>query len=294
MHNPTHPSSPGGDDIDLYLEEIRKLQPLGPEEERELGSLARNLPSSKEEIRRRATAAREILVRANLRLVVRVAKGFVGRGLPLADLIQEGNLGLIHATEKFDPSRNTRFASYAVLWIRQAIRRAIENKGHAVRMPSYLLSLVGRLKRREQDWVQEIGRRPAYEELAADLGMGAVRLGLVRRALAILENLAAPESAETAMVVRETKDTDSGDEEVSSSKWFLDRLEDFVGERGAMILRLRFGLCSETPLTLRELGRRLGVSRARVHVIEKSALEKLRGRVAGPCPREPHPRRASG
>ena len=258
--------------LKLYFEEINRTPLLRQDQEEEL---ARRVQEGDPE-------ARDHLVRANLRLVVAVACRYGGRGVALEDLVAEGNLGLIHAVEAFDPSRGTRLGTYAVHWVRQAILRLLRNTSRAIRLPAYVQGLVVKWRRAAAALAKEQGRPPADAEVALRLGLPAKKLEVVRQALSIRgavggeEGEALPESLAdhrakppaAAMV---------GADEVREALLLLGRL----GERSAAVLRLRFGLGGEGRLTLAEVGDRLGLTRERVRQIEQGALAALAGMMSG-------------
>lgn len=262
--------------LELYLREIGKTPLLSAAEERDLAR--RNLAHDSQ--------AREQLIRANLRLVVSIAHQFTGRGLSLADLIEEGNLGLLQAVKRYDPCHNTRFSTYATYWIKQTIRLALINTVRPIRIPSHMLELLRRWRQASQRLEAEFGRAPTAEEIAGALQFSKKRASLVHKALWIQSN---------ALVLGETTTGLTLDEIVSDTNGKADRepsLNQDVGyvlshlaqmnERHAMILRLRFGLDNEEPKTLKEIGRRLGLTSERVRQIERQALRKLGQRLRLP------------
>jgi RNA polymerase primary sigma factor len=228
--------------------------------------------------------ARDHLVRANLRLVVNLARGYAGRGLPMEDLIAEGNLGLMRAAEGFDPRMETRFSTYAAYWIKQSMKRAIVNTAKTVRVPAYMAELMVKWRRAATKLQEELGRAPTEEEVGQRLGLSAKKLKIIRKALRI-SGAAAPGSLdEHTSPVEEAPDTRpspsaaiTGAEELRQVLDLLDQLE----EREATVLRLRFGLSGEDPKTLKEIGERLGLTRERVRQIETESLRKLREGIEG-------------
>jgi RNA polymerase primary sigma factor len=271
---PVHPQSarPTAYPLQTYLRDIDATPLLDAGQERDLAC----------RVEEGDPEARDHLVRANLRLVVRVARAYAGRGLPLEDLIAEGNLGLLRAAEGFEPARGLRFSTYACYWIRQSIKRALTNTANTVRLPAYVVELLAKWRRARAGLAEELGRAPAEEEVAARLGLSPKGRRVVRKALRIaasaaggpegsgLDGLAGDERA------RPPETRLSGEEEVGRVLGLVERL----GGREATVLRLRFGLGGEGPLTLKAVGERLGLTRERVRQIEGEALAKLRDGLA--------------
>ncbi|HXG63026.1 MAG TPA: sigma-70 family RNA polymerase sigma factor [Planctomycetota bacterium] len=271
-------------EIRPYFQEIQDVPLLTAEEERELALRMKRLDSPDENERRAARQARERFIKANLRLVVSIAKSFLNRGLPLADLVAEGNLGLLRAVERFDPRKNCRFSTYATWWIRQAIRRALINTSRTVRVPSYMVGLVARLRHAENDALQRRAgtdpEEPADETFADDPARrrlarnvrSAVRCS---RALSLDGLGAAHELPDRA--------PSASPEESVRSRLLAEELHALlrsIGAREAAILRYRFGLHDGEPMTLGEVGRRLHITRERVRQLERAALGKLQARLA--------------
>jgi RNA polymerase primary sigma factor len=275
----------GGDRaFDTYLEEIRRTPLLSREEERALATrVQRQLEDHVD-----AMEAREALIKANLRLVVSVAKRYRGRGLSLPDLVEEGNVGLVHAAEKFDPTLETRFSTYATWWIKQAVRRSLMNKVKTVRVPSYLAEEVNRWRTFASEFERKHGRAPNDEELLDALEPPPGR----RRMLLRLFHSAAPGSASVSLdLLFETVDAvvDPRAERpdlIDLGHWEKDGLRariDALPGREAEVLRLRFGLLGTgAPLTLREIAKQVGMSRERVRQLEHQALARLREQLDGP------------
>ncbi len=239
----------------------------------EEGTLARK-------VRDGDAGARELLIRANLRLVVSVAKRYVNRGLPLLDLVEEGNLGLMRAVERFDPDVECRFSTYATWWIKQGIRRALVNTVRTVRVPSYMIELVYRWRVTEAKMRQELGRDPTKDEIAQKLELGPEHRRQIRRALRIAQtstqSMSLDDSEDFADAIADpslrTPDNILFDaHELTELKKLLANIE----ERQARILRMRYGFDGEPPLTLREIGEHLGITRERVRQIQNEALESL-------------------
>jgi RNA polymerase primary sigma factor len=228
-----------------------------------------------------AEAARTMLVRSNTRLVISIAKRYFGQGLDFLDLIQEGNIGLLTAVDKYDYRRGTRFSTYATWWIRQGITRALSNYGRMIRIPAHQTGNVRKLYRAIRDSEQQQGRTPEVEELAAQTELPPSQvnwlLQITRPLLALEQPAGDDQDAELADFI-EDKDSEQPEESVSRSL-FSERLGDILKEltpREAEIIRLRYGLQGTTPHTLKEVGELFDLSRERIRQVEKSALSKLR------------------
>jgi RNA polymerase primary sigma factor len=257
--------------LETYLREINETPLLTAAQEKEL---ARRIWQGD-------SAARDCMVRANLRLVVNIARNYVGKGLDLPDLIEEGNLGLLRAVEGFDPSMNTRFSTYAGYWIKQSIKRALINTGKTIRIPAYMAQLLTEWRRATAALQEDLGRPPTQEEVAAHMNLPRRKLNLIKKAIRIYN--AAPQADpteegqnidSTLMDIR-TKTPDTSLIESDDVRQVL-LLLNKMGEREATVLRLRFGLDGEEPKTLKEIGERLGLTRERVRQIEREALGCLR------------------
>ena len=256
--------------LETYLREINETPLLGADEERELAY----------RIEDGDLAARDHLVRANLRLVVNIARSYTGKGLGLEDLIAEGNLGLVRAAEGFDPAMNTRFSTYASYWIKQSIQRTLVNTAKTVRIPAYMVDLFVKWKGATARLQEELGRAPTPEEVGQRLGLSAKKRQMVQKALRIHNALPQGNQEEDGSSIDEilmdgrTKSPDTEMAEADELRHVLDLL-DKMGPREATVLRLRFGLDGEGPKTLKEIGERLGLTRERVRQIESEALSKL-------------------
>jgi RNA polymerase primary sigma factor len=270
--------------VEQYLKEIQAVPLLTAREEMVLARRMKKIGSKKELERADGMKAREEFIRANLRLVVSIAKYFANRGLSLLDLIEEGNLGLLHAVEKFNPARKCRFSTYATWWIQQAMRRALINTGKTVRLPSYLVEVIAKWKTLEHGFLQKHGRPPEMEEAAQALGLGKEGVEILKRAIRASENFARPVSLDVMWAATgEVADdrTDNKQDGSNSSPADLERIAMLLGsisEREAAVLRLRFGLYEGHPMTLDEIGRKLRLTRERVRQIQKAALAKLQER----------------
>ena len=259
------------DPVRMYLKEIGKVPLLSAEEEIEL---AKRMELGDEEAKKR-------LAEANLRLVVSIAKRYVGRGMLFLDLIQEGNLGLIKAVEKFDYRKGYKFSTYATWWIRQAITRAIADQARTIRIPVHMVETINKLIRVSRQLLQELGREPSPEEIAEEMRMPVDR---VREILKISQE---PVSLETP--IGEEEDSHLGDfiqddnvpvpaEAAAQTllKEQLDEVLDTLTEREQKVLRLRFGMNDGRARTLEEVGKEFDVTRERIRQIEAKALRKLR------------------
>jgi RNA polymerase primary sigma factor len=265
------------DSVDAYLHEIGNTPLLKAEEERELGDAIKNGTPSESE------AARNKLITSNLRLVVSIARKYAGHGLPLIDLIQEGNLGLIRAVEKFDFERGFKFSTYATWWIRQRITRAINDQCRIVRLPVCTLQGLARLQRASQGFVQQNGRVPSREELAAISSVSVEKvdelLEAEGREPVLLETKISedPEAVEIADLV-----IDAGQispEEKAARSILKDQILEAVNllpGREREVIILRFGLYDGHPKSRHEVGKAFGISKTRILQIERSALEELR------------------
>ena len=259
--------------LESYLADIAKVPLLSAEQERELGAA----------VQEGDPEARERMIRANLRLVVSIAKRYRKRGLTLLDLIEEGNIGLVKAVERFDPGAETRFSTYATWWIKQSIRRALIDTAKTVRVPSYMVEVISKLKTARGELEAALDRSPSLHELADHMGYGPDNLKLVKRAMRAI-NSGDAVSIEAISEARDTiEDTRAArpDDAILGAQE-LARLDDLLGSidpREADILRLRFGIDEEGPLTLREIGERFAITRERVRQIETRALRKLADRI---------------
>ncbi len=262
------------DPVRMYLKEIGKVPLLSAEEEIEL---AKKLEEGGEE----GEAAKKKLAEANLRLVVSIAKRYVGRGMLFLDLIQEGNLGLIKAVEKFDYRKGFKFSTYATWWIRQAITRAIADQARTIRIPVHMVETINKLIRVSRQLLQELGREPLPEEIAEEMDIPVER---VREILKISQE---PVSLETP--IGEEEDSHLGDfiqdenvpvpAEAAAFTLLKEQLVDVLGtltEREQKVLCLRFGLDDGRARTLEEVGKEFNVTRERIRQIEAKALRKLR------------------
>ena len=259
------------DPVRMYLKEIGRIKLLTPEEEQEI---AKKMAEGDEDARKRMSEA-------NLRLVVSIAKRYVGRGMQLLDLIQEGNLGLMRAVEKFDYTKGFKFSTYATWWIRQAITRAIADQARTIRIPVHMVETINRVLRTSHSMVQKLGREPTTKEIADELHIEESK---VEEVLKIAQE---PVSLETP--IGEEEDSHLGDfiqddeasqpSEEASYTLLREQLEEVLSTltpREEQVLRMRFGLTDGKPHTLEEVGKEFDVTRERIRQIESKALRKLR------------------
>lgn len=288
--------------IGLYLKEIGRIPLLDQQQEIALSNLMERgnqalvwleknhaTPEEKERLTgqiRAGEIARKHLIEANFRLVVSIAKKYVGRGVSFLDLIQEGNIGLLRAVEKFDYRRGFKFSTYATWWIRQAITRAISDQGRTIRVPVHVCDRINNLRRVSHRLGQEMGQEPTTEELAAEMQSSrrAVEriLYIAQHPLSLEMPLAEEEDASLADLIEDKHSLAPSDE--TANKMLREQIAEILSSlspREDLVLQLRFGLKDGQPHTLAEVGRKFGVTRERIRQIESSALRKLR-----------HPRRS--
>jgi len=264
-------------DLQLYLRQINETALLTADLEKELGW--RIINENDQE-------AKEWMIKANLRLVVSISKNYSHRGLPLADLIEEGNIGLIRAVEGFDPAQGARFSTYASWWIKQAIKRTLINAVQPIHIPAYMVELIAKWKETTRRLEEDLGRQPTTDELAAAMEVPIKKLQIIRRAIkAFHAPPQAPvgEDGETIDFADLFQDfrTAQPDEIIARSDDFrtIVRLLEAIDERDARVLKLRFGLEGQEPLTLKQIGEEVGLTRERVRQIEVDALRKLQARL---------------
>ncbi|HPO92121.1 MAG TPA: sigma-70 family RNA polymerase sigma factor [Phycisphaerales bacterium] len=263
--------------LQLYLRQINEVPLLTADDEKTLGWAI---------INDNCPRARERMIRANLRLVVSIAKNYSGRGLTLQDLIEEGNVGLLRAVEGFDPAQGARFSTYASWWIKQAIKRALINAVQPIHVPAYMVELIARWKQASQKLERELGRPPGLQELADEMQLPLKKIRIIKRAVKAfrapsqtpLDDNGEPMSL--GDLVSDEKETPPDecvfrDDELKTIR----RLLDAIDEREARILRLRFGLDGQEPLTLKQIATEIGISRERVRQIADEALRKLNAQI---------------
>ncbi|MHB9150235.1 MAG: RNA polymerase sigma factor RpoD [Thermoleophilia bacterium] len=260
-----------GDPVRLYLKEIGKFRLLSAGEEI---TLARRIQA-------RDLEAKRQLTEANLRLVVSIAKRYVGRGLLFLDLIQEGNLGLIRAVEKFDPERGFKFSTYATWWIRQAITRAIADQARTIRVPVHMVETINKMKATQRMLLQRDGREPSVDDIAAEMEIAPVRVREIMKAaqepISLETPLGEEDDSELGDFVEDTEADEPLDAVVRKMRCEeLLRVLDTLSLRERKVIELRFGLRGEQPRTLEEVGDRFGVTRERIRQVEAKTLNRLK------------------
>lgn len=269
---PERPSGGTDNAFRLYIREIGQVQLLTPAEEIELAA----------RIKRGDKVAREHMIKANLRLVVKIARDYEGLGLPLLDLISEGNIGLMKAVERFDPGKGGKLSTYAAWWIKQGIKRALANQSKTIRLPVHLVDKIFRMRKVALKLQESLGREPTDEELADELGIPVKRVVKMRSASVRPTSLDAPLGDESdaktvAEVVEDERATNPFNELVDrAATHMLGDLLPQLNAREAEILRYRFGLDGGSEKTLEEVGVKFGVTRERIRQLQNIALGKLR------------------
>ena len=259
------------DSTRFYLKEISKIPLLTFEEEKALATRISN--GDKEAI--------DEMVKHNLRLVVSVAKKYKGCGLPLLDLIQEGNVGLIEGAKKFDLSKGYRFSTYATWWIRQKIGRALSDQSRNIRIPAHIAELVSRIKRVSGPMTQELGRAPTEKEIAEHLGVEEDKVKVALDMSQAVTSLDIPVGEDDDATIGDLQADHSAENPYNNlvreaNKDIINSVFETLGEREANVLKLRFGIDTDHPYTLEEVGQELGVTRERIRQIETKALRKMR------------------
>jgi len=263
-----------GDTLQLYLREIGQVKLLTPQEEIMLAK----------RIRRGDKKAREQMITANLRLVVKIAREYEGLGLPLLDLINEGNIGLMKGVERFDSNKGAKLSTYASLWIKQAIRRALSNQSKTIRLPVHVFDKMTHIRRAEVELRETLDREPTDEEVADNLGLNTRRIRQYREAARAPVSLDSPISIDDSTSISEhVADANAAapfDEIVKHNDNELMReVLATLDARESRILSMRFGLDNGRPKTLEEVGERLGVTRERIRQIQEQALTKMRVKI---------------
>jgi RNA polymerase primary sigma factor len=271
---PRRPVSSSENCLETYLQEINEVPLLNAEEEIALGTA----------IQSGDLGAREHMIRANLRLVVSIAKKYVDRGLTLQDLIAEGNIGLMKAAEKFDPKAGCRFSTYGTWWIKQAIRRSLTNTVPSVRVPGYMAEMVNKWQAVAAELTFKLGRQPNVEEVAAEIGVPKETWPLLKQTI-LTSNTTSLNALEGNAGI-ESPETEESPDEISTTIDLVERLDEFLGrldEREAKILRLRYAIEPgfENPMTLKEIGKQVGLTRERVRQLERAALARLSKMMGG-------------
>ena len=259
------------DPVRMYLKEIGQIKLLSAEEEVELA----------QKVSEGDQAAKNKLTEANLRLVVSIAKKYSGRGLHILDLIQEGNTGLIRAVDKFDWTKGNKFSTYATWWIRQAITRAIADQARTIRVPVHMVEVINKATRCNRKLVQELGREPTVEEIAAELGLPVEKIIEANRTAADTLSLDTPvgDEEDTSIGSFVEDERTPGPADATSNALLAEALKeilDTLTEREADVLRMRFGMYDGRTHTLEEVGQIFGVTRERIRQIENKAIRKLR------------------
>lgn len=259
------------DPVKMYLREIGNIPMLSPEEEKDI---AKRISEGDE-------AAKKRLSEANLRLVVSIAKRYLGRGMPLLDLIQEGNLGLIKAVDKFDPSKGFKFSTYATWWIRQAVSRSIADQARTIRIPVHMVENINRVKKAQSHLLNENGKDPTTSEVADFANMPEEKVVEVMRVAQDLVSLEAPVGEEEDSHLGDfiKDETQEAPEDVASHSMLKEQLESALytlTPREMDVLKLRYGLVDGRNHTLEEVGQQFNVTRERIRQIEAKALRKLR------------------
>ena len=264
--------------LETYLREINETSLLSADDEHELAVAIGNGD----------VEARDRMVRANLRLVVNIARGYTGKGLGLQDLIEEGNLGLLRAVEGFDPGVGTRFSTYASYWIKQSIKRALINTAKTIRIPAYMVELLSKWRRATNRLTEELGRTPTPEEIARVLGLARKKLPIIKKAIRIYNLTPQTDQADAGwslgeMIQDERVRTPDTEMVESDNLVHVMRQLETMDPREATVLRMRFGLDGHEPRTLKEIGESLSLTRERVRQIETEALGKLAESLEGPA-----------
>ncbi len=267
--------------LETYLREINETALLSAEDEQMLA----------DGIAQGDVRARDRMVRANLRLVVNIARGYTGKGLGLQDLIEEGNLGLLRAVEGFDPRMGTRFSTYASYWIKQSIKRALINSAKTIRIPAYMVELLSKWRRASARLQEELGRTPTPEEIARVLGLPKKKLPIIKKAIRIYNSTPQTDQAEAGWSLGEMIEDErlkSPEDELleHDALKHVMRMLETMDDRERTVLRMRFGLGGIEPHTLKEIGEQLGLTRERVRQIETEALGKLNTSLQDPKERQ--------
>jgi len=258
--------------LQIYLKEINESALLTADEEK---MLARKILNDNDPV------ARDRMIRSNLRLVVNIAKKFTNRGMPLSDLIEEGNLGLLRAVESFDPEQGNRFSTYGSWWIKQAIKRSLINAVQPIHIPAYMIEMISRWKKTTAELRAELGRTPSIEEMSIAMHLNPKKAQYINKAVKAYSSPTQMPSSEDSLTLNEMIEDEHtmrpdekvfNNDELNTIKILLEQM----GDREAQVLKLRYGLTGQDPLTLKEIGKHVGLTRERVRQIEKESLAKLR------------------
>jgi RNA polymerase primary sigma factor len=257
--------------IKIYLREIGKTPLLTPEQEVELAA----------KIQAGSKAARDHMIKANLRLVVKIAQDYANYGLPLLDLISEGNIGLMKAVERFDPNKGGKLSTYAAWWIKQSIKRALANQSKTIRLPVHMVDKISKMRRVSMSMSEDLGREPTDDELSEEIGIDRAKLAQLKAASLRPASLDAPISEDDSTEFGEIIGDDRAQtpHEILSHRNMHDQLDgllDVLDERERKIIDARFGLNGQKPKTLEEVGQEFGVTRERIRQLQNIALKKLR------------------
>ncbi|HEX5789522.1 MAG TPA: RNA polymerase sigma factor RpoD/SigA [Luteolibacter sp.] len=257
--------------LKLYLREIAKTPLLTPQEEEQLA----------ERIKQGDAKAREHMIKANLRLVVKIAQDYASYGMPVSDLISEGNIGLMKAVERFDPEKGGKLSTYAAWWIKQSIKRALANQSKTIRLPVHMVDKIAKMRRIATMLTEVLGREPTDEELADEIGLPRRKLAMLRQASQRPTSLDAPvnegEATEYGELISDERAVNPSD--FLSDKNLhgqLDSLLEVLDERERRIIDERFGLNGRKAMTLEDVGREFGVTRERIRQLQNTALNKMR------------------
>lgn len=257
--------------LKVYLREISRTPLLTPEEEVKLAG----------KIKRGDKDARTHMIKANLRLVVKIAQDYSGYGLPISDLISEGNIGLMKAVERFDPKKGGKLSTYAAWWIKQSIKRALANQSKTIRLPVHMVDKIAKMRRISTILAEALGREPTDEELADEVGLPRRKLAMLKQASQRPTSLDAPINEGEATEYGEIIGDDRAEDPLESLsernlQGELGGLLDVLDKRERRIIDERFGLTGKTPMTLEEVGREFGVTRERIRQLQNVALTKMR------------------
>jgi RNA polymerase primary sigma factor len=272
---PSTANSGRSDNLHLYLREIGQVRLLTPGEEIEL---AKRIQKGDDE-------AREHMIKANLRLVVKIARDYEGLGLPLLDLINEGNIGLMKGVERFNPAKGAKLSTYAALWIKQSIRRALGNQSKTIRLPVHVVDKMAHIRLAERKLREELGREATDEEVAAEMGFNLRQVKLYREAGKAPLSLDAPlsegeDGKQVAEIVADPNAIGADDLLVKQGDAeLLQQVLETLNERERTILNMRYGLEGDSPQTLEEVGEHFGLTRERIRQIQEEALVRLRARM---------------